>query len=209
MIVWTASSGNPERIESLQEMIHSVKSVYIDAIFHISISSMRESPIHPIPNVHIHTHERRMSQFQHLQYINSICQSLYPSDASILFMDDDDILIDRPDTNASLISGYQYILPGRDTSEQHISIDQDFSGYIAPLSVVQQYFNTHDRLKYGIHLEDAIFTKYLDEMGAQCPSTPFVYHRYIPGGEKRWVHETVHDLYTLLNQYKYLITQMN
>lgn len=84
--------------------------------------------------------------------------------------------------------------------------DVDFSGTIAPLKYVRQYFYTHERERYGAPLEDIRFMKYLDGIGMTTPSTPFIFRRVI-GDTSKWREDLANEIESLVKQIRYLQQQ--
>lgn len=111
LFVWTACIGTPERVSSLYEMIDSVKKVYPDAWFGVSMSKTDVS-LQDRDNVILLKQNKKCTQFEHLEYLNDMFQTV-DEDSHVLFMDDDDLLLTAPDipikddTIISIYSNYK------------------------------------------------------------------------------------------------------
>lgn len=186
LLVWTACIGTYERLQSLKEMIQSVKRVYPSAIFGVSISQTNIQ-FKEEENVYILQQERKCSQFEHLSLLNERFNDWNMNDTYVLFMDDDDILLSSPEIEGKSILGYQYIptdisLMTIDDLHQYPDkyiIDDDFSGTLVPLSIVREYFHLYNREEYGSSLEDIRFMQFIEDKGVQEVKQPYVLRRFI------------------------------
>lgn len=148
--------------------------------------------------VKIYIHFEYNCKFQHLQFIYNDLKETAKPDDTLLFCDEDTILITLPPIDKyKIISGFQYISNVIETDRYYnwqealnnnkssMKTDTNFSGYICPFNVFEMYFklNTFDfttsneLMKMSNQLIDVNFMEYLDKLDIYKPEKPFIFQR--------------------------------
>lgn len=109
----------------------------------------------------------------------------------ILFMDDDDIMLEKPSIDIGVVLSHCYV-PAfddgcmiQDEKSMRECLDQcatdiDFCGSMAPLSVVRLYFNIRKPERVCAYMEDCSFMRHLKKHDAISPNKPYIFYRQWP-----------------------------
>lgn len=212
MEIWIASHMNTyERLEKFKQCIQSLFRLYSNNnSFKIVISmsfendSFKEQVLNFLDkSITIYCHETKLHQFSHYYYLWSIKR--YEKNHRIMFMDDDDLLIDfPPEFNTQFsVSSNQYLCDHTSTYNELINnnlseydTDRDFSGYSCFLNQLDNYFtNEHHKLhEIERNFEDIHFMRYIDALEGNLQArVPYIFHRYTGHGDN-WVPKFYDDV---------------
>jgi len=207
---WTASYiSDSHRLKYLRYMIESliennVNEIYI-AIYieteKVSSDDIRQfnEYVSNYQNIHIIDLSKRHMQFESLKLINDTFSDIIKQKniTHILFMDDDDMLLDISEFNSQydVLYGFQYFNRNEiDVDYRYADIklsdiknnrsEIDFSGYIVNINIVNEYFDTYTKNNEKISEIDVIIISHRNIM-MDVEFTSYLYETYKP------VHKTI------------------
>ena len=215
--VWIASvCATIEGVKYLKEAVLSALKQSFNPVVRISIFTMESlETLNPLieaypERIFITKQPNLLSQFDNLAYL---CENSKLSASDwVIFLDDDDILLnmgDKLDPNINGFVGYQYIGVTRDnqqipengqvnvenvqnfisTNSGNIMEADDFSGTSLRFEYVREYFKFHRCSRITRMLEDTTFMEFIEQKVPDIKDyrfeTPFVFHR-IKSGPSIW-----------------------
>lgn len=207
MLVWTASKGTEERLQTYKDMVRSVRQYYPDAIFILSASYDHGLDDLRDDHIQVMVTNKHTVQFDHLAMINIHAKDMDPS-TQVLFMDDDDLMLGKPSIDTGVVLGHGYVPTFDDgcmiQDEKSMReclhrciTDVDFCGSMAPLSMVRLYFDNREPMRMFPFMEDCTFVKHLEGHGGVVPSKPYIFYRQWPNGND-WMSSIIDELRTLV-----------
>lgn len=164
---------------------------------------------------HVIYHDCRRLQFEHFRALMPTMISVMKPSDMIMFMDDDDLLLNLPRGWTEKVPrvGRQWI--GVDVpSDVRLEslheypmeqIDDDFSGTICRFQHIQDYFKVYPVNESAARaLEDVEFMKFLEEMEnseEETSSEPYIFRRIKEEGSA-WAGALCDSLRDLINKYE-------
>ena len=182
LIVFCASHIDTiKRLFYLNEMINSCKKYNINDIY----ISMSISKIGIFSNIfillyiklflkfkaNIFIQQKEYKQFEHLQILSQMSNIVDNVNQRILYMDDDDYLINNPPNDDNII--------GLQNDTRFRRPMEDFSGSITTFQYLKNYFDNINH-KIGV-MEDVKFTSLLNTYKIWENNIPWVHKRYWVG----------------------------